>query len=140
MNRLVNSFDLPLKSELLASVVNDKFIVFRYWAESIAEGNYLEHASGFNSTTIYIRHASGLPTPVVIAGKAGINLQNDFAGPLKNISLSADEIDGEVFALDELSQGKIVRLEFVRKGRYCLRYEFMESDSKKSASVDLVVR
>jgi hypothetical protein len=139
MNRLANSFDLPLKTELPASVVNDKFIVFRYWAESLAEGNYMEHASGFNSTTIYIKHASGLPTPVVIAGKIGINLQNDFDGTLKNISLSADEIDGEVFALDELSQGKIVRLEFVRKGCYCLRYEFLESDNVKDASVDIVV-
>lgn len=139
MNRLANSFDLPLIGEPQGFFANDKFIVFRYWAESLAEGNYMEHASGFNSTTIYIRHASGLPTPVVIAGKIGINLQNDFDGTLKNISLSADEIDGEVFTLDELSKGKIVRLEFVRKGCYSLRYEFMESGNVKDGNVDIVV-
>ncbi len=140
MNRLVNSIDLPIKSEAPDYFVNDEFIVFRYWADSIAEGNYLEHASGFNSTTIYIKHSSGLPIPVVIAGKAGVNLKNDFAGTLKNISLSAGDFDEEVFALKNLSPGKMVRLEFVQKGRYCLRYEFKDSGNQKEASVDIVVR
>lgn len=139
MNRLVNSIDLPIKSEAPDYFVNDEFIVFRYWADSIAEGNYLEHASGFNSTTIYIKHASGLPIPV-IAGKAGVNLKNDFAGTLKNISLCAVEFDEEVFSLENLSPGKMVRLEFAQKGRFCLRYEVGEPGSQKESSVDIVVR
>ena len=140
MNHLVNSFDLPVIGEPSGFFVNDKFIVFRYWADSLAQGNHLEHASGFNSTTVYIRHASGLQTPVVISGKTGVNLKNDHDGSLQNISLSAVEFGEEVFVLEKLSQRKIVRLEFVRKGRYCLRYELIESGAGKSASVDIVVR
>jgi hypothetical protein len=139
MNRLVNSFDLPVKGKPYASFVNDEFIVFRYWANSLAEGNFLEYASGFNSTTVYIRHASGLPLPVCISHKTGINLKNDRDAPLMNISLSAVGFDKEVFSLKELSEGKIVRLEFVQKGHYCLRYEWMEADTMNEASVDIVV-
>lgn len=139
MNRLVNSFDLPVKSELRGSFVNAEFIVFQYWAGSLAEGNYLEHASGFNSTTIHIKHASGLSMPVRVSPKTGVNLKNDHGAPLQNISLCAVEFDEEVFSLNELPQGKIVRLKFIRKGSYCLRYESMESGRKKEASVDIVV-
>ena len=139
MNRLVNNFDLPAIGEPSGFFVNDKFIVFRYWADSLAQGNYLEHASGFNSTSIYIRHASGLPAPVRISPKTGVNLKNDHDAPLQNISLSAVDFDEEVFALKELSQRKIIRLEFAQKGRYCLRYEFLESGIEKEARVDIVV-
>jgi len=139
MNRLVNSFDLPRIGEPLGFFVNGNFIVFRYWADSLAGGNYLENASGFNSSTIYIRHASGLPVPVRVSPKTGVNLKNDHGAPLQNISLCAVEFDEEVFALKELSQGKLVRLEFIRKGSYRLRYEWMESGTKKEAHVDIVV-
>lgn len=140
MNRLVHSFDLPIIGEPQGFFINDNFIVFRYWADSFAEENYLEHASGFNSTTIYIKHSSSLTIPVCIPAKTGVNLKNDLGSSLQNISLFAVEIDEEVFALDKFSQGKIVRLEFVRKGRYCLRYEVIESGTKKDASFDIVVR
>jgi hypothetical protein len=139
MNRLVHSFDLPLIGEPQGFFVNGNFIVFRYWADSLAGGNYLENASGFNSSTIYIGHASGLSMPVRVSPKTGVNLKNDHDAPLQNISLCAVEFDKEVFSLKELSQGKIVRLEFVRKGRYCLRYELMEADIGKEARVDIVV-
>ena len=139
MNRLVNSFDLPRIGEPHGFFVNGNFIVFRYWADSLAGGNFLENASGFNSSTIYIRHASGLPVPVRVSPKTGVNLKNDHDAPLQNISLCAVEIDEEVFSLKELSQEKIVRLDFIREGRYCLHYEWMESDIRKEASVDIVV-
>ncbi len=102
-------------------------------------GKLSGNASGFNSTTIYIRHASGLPVPARISPKTGVNLKNDHDVPLQNIPLCAVEIDEEVFALKELSQGKIVRLEFIRKGRYRLHYEWMESDIGEKASVGIVV-
>jgi len=139
MNRLVNSFDLPVIDEPLGFFVNEKFIVFRYWADSLAQGNYLEHASGFNSTTVYIQHSSGLPAPVRISWKTGVNLKNDHDVSIRNISLSSLEFDEEVLTLKELSKGKIVRLEFVRKGRYCLRYDFLESGIEKQANVDIGV-
>ncbi len=139
MNRLVHSFDLPVIGEPLGFFVNDKFVVFRYWADSLAEGNYLEHASGFNSTTVYIQHSSGLPAPVRVSSKTGVNLKNDHDDSIRNISLSSGDFDEEVLTLKEFSQGKIVRLEFVRKGRYCLRYEFLESSIVKQASVEIVV-
>lgn len=139
MNLLINSFDLPIKDDLPEPCVNAEFIVFRYWAGHLAEGSYPRHASGFNSDTVYIKHASGLPTPVRVAWKTGINLKNDHEGSLKNISLSAIDFDEEVFSLKELAQGKIVRLEFVLKGRYCLRYGWMDADTMKETSVDIVV-
>ena len=139
MNRLANSSDLPKIGEPHGFIVNDNFIVFRYWVDSLAGGNYLEDASGFNSSTIYIRHASGLSMPVRVSPKTGVNLKNDHDAPLQNISLDAVEFDEEVFSLKELSQDKIIRLEFIRKGSYRLRYEFVESGTKKEASVDIVV-
>jgi hypothetical protein len=139
MNQLVHSFDLPRIGEPHGFFVNGNFIVFRYWADSLAGENYLENASGFDSTTIYIRHASGLPVPVRVSPETGVNLKNDHGSPLQNISLCAIEFDEEVFSLKELSQGKLVRLEFIRKGRYCLHYEWMESDIRKEAHVDMVV-
>jgi len=139
MNRLVNNIDLPIKGEPPASVVNDKFIVFRYWADSLAEGNYLEHASGFNSTTIYIKHASDLPVPVSIFDKTVVNLRNDPEGSIQDISLCAVDFNEEVFALENLPPKKNVRLQFVQKGHYRLRYEFIESGNRKEASVDIVV-
>lgn len=139
MNRLVHSIDLPGIGEPHGFFVNGNFIVFRYWADSLTGGNYLENASGFNSSTIYIRHASGLSTPVRVSPKTGVNLKNDHDSPLQNISLCAVDFDEEVFSLKELSQGKVARLEFIRKGSYRLRYEWMESGTKKEASVDIVV-
>ncbi len=137
MNRLAHSFDLPVKGNPPGFSVNDNFIVFHYWADSLAGGNYLEHASGFNSTTIYIRHSSNLPMPVRIPCKTGVNLKNDHDGSLKNISLST--AGSEVFNLEEIPPRKIVRLEFARKGLYRLRYEFVESGTDKEESVDIVI-
>ena len=139
MNRLVHSFDLPRIGEPHGFFVNGNFIVFRYWADSLAGGNYLENASGVNSSTIYIRHASGLPLPVRVSPKTRVNLKNDHDSPLQNISLCAVDFDEEVFSLKEFSQGKLVRLEFIRKGSYRLRYEWMESGTRKEARVDMVV-
>jgi hypothetical protein len=139
VNRLVHSFDLNVKGQSSAFFFNHEFIVFRYWADSLAEGNYRECASGFNSTTVYIRHASGLPVPVRVSSKTGVNLKNDHDRSLQNISLEAVEFSEEVFSLKELSRGKIIRLEFIRKGRYCLRYEWIEPNTRKVASADIVV-
>jgi hypothetical protein len=139
MNRLVNSFELPVIGEPLGFFVNDEFVVFRYWASSLAQGNYLEHASRFNSTTVYVHHSSGLPAPVHVPWKSGVNLKNDHDDLIRNISLSAGELNKEVLTLKELSKGEIVQLEFVQKGRYCLRYELLKSGVEKQANVDIVV-
>ena len=139
MNRLVHSFELPVIGEPLGFCVNGEFVVFRYWADSLAQGNYLEHASGFNSFTVYIKHSSGLPAPVQVAWKAGVNLKNDHDDTIRNISLSVGDLNKKVLTLKELSKGKIVRLEFVQKGRYGLRYEFLKSGVAEQSRVDIVV-
>jgi len=139
MNRLVNNIDLPVKGEPPAYSSNDKFIIFRYWVDSIAKGNNLEHASGFNSITIYIKCSGSLPVPVRVSRKTPVNLRNDHEGSIQDISLCAVDFNEEVFALENLPPKKSVRLQFVREGRYRLRYEFIESGNEKDASVDIVV-
>ncbi len=140
MNRLTHNFDPKFKREPVAPFINERFINHRYWQHPIADGSHLEGVCGFNSMTIYIEHASRLSNPVSIVGKSSVNFKNDHGSPLEDISLSAVEFDQEVFSLKELSEEKSFRLEFVRKGRYRLRFGLEESGQRKKASVELVVR
>jgi hypothetical protein len=140
MNRLAHNFDPKFKREPVAPFSNGRFVNHRYWQHPIADGSHLESACGFNSMTIYIEHASHLSTPVSIVGKSSVDFKNDHGSPLADISLSTVETDQVIFSLNELSQEKSFRLDFVRKGRYRLRFGLEESGQRKEASVELVVR
>ncbi|MDA0691606.1 MAG: hypothetical protein O3A78_04405 [Nitrospinae bacterium] len=140
MNRLAPNFDPKFNREPLAPFINGRFVNYRYWQHPISDGSHLEDTCGFNSITVYIKHASRLALPVTIAGKTSVNLKNDHEGSIHDISLSAVEMDKEVFSLEKLSQAESIRLEFIRKGRYRLRYGLIESGNRKEASVDIVVR
>jgi hypothetical protein len=140
MNRIPHNFDPKLKREPLAPFINDRFVNHRYWQRPVADRSHLEDSCGFNATTVYMEHASRLPAPVSVASKTWVNFKNDGESSMEAISLVAVELDEEVFTLQDLPQGKSVRLEFVRKGRYSLRYGWTESGQRKEASVAIVVR
>jgi hypothetical protein len=140
MNRLANNFDPKFQREPLAPFINERFINFNHWLHPVADGNRLEQACGFNSMTVYIKHASRLALPVTIAGKHSVNLKNDHEDAIHDISLCADGFDKTVFSLKHLPQSQSVRLDFIRKGRFRLRFWFEESGQRQEASVDIIVR
>ena len=139
MNPPIKNFDPQLKGNLPAHFINERFINFSYWAHPWTGKFNLNHGSGFNSTTIYLRKASFNPVPVLVSHKTGVRLKNDYEGPLQSFSLHSVNNNEKVFSLTILPSKETIQLGFVRNGHYRLSYKLMSSDQKE-LSVDIVVR